>query len=68
MSISVIEKTSLVINMMELFQGKRDFNDDISKLNVINVTGVSYILNETLFTEDISGWCQQCSEHGIHVQ
>jgi surface protein len=55
-------KTSLVTNMKKLFHEKRNFNDDISKWDVRNVTDMSYMFSgkytakKKLFDGDISGW------------
>jgi surface protein len=50
--------TLLVTNMKmkELFQNKKEFNDDISMWNVSNVTNMSYMLSHSQFNGDISGW------------
>jgi surface protein len=42
--------------MKELFKGKSEFNDDISKWNVSNVTDMNMMFFGTLFNGDISGW------------
>jgi surface protein len=56
--------TSLVTNMNGLFSHKRNFNGDISKRNVSNVTDMSYMFNcyipgqevVSAFNGDISKW------------
>ena len=48
--------TSLVTDMSELFDYKRNFNDDISKWNVSSVTNMRAMFYETSFTGVISGW------------
>ena len=48
--------TSLVTNMKELFEGKREFNDDISKWNVSSVTDMSFMLRMSSFNGNISRW------------
>ena len=48
--------TSLVTNMKDLFYEKSEFNDDISKWDVSNVTDMGFIFRETPFNGDISGW------------
>ncbi len=53
--------TSLVTNMKELFQHKKEFNDDISKWNVSSVTNMSKMFFQGYgsagsFNGDISGW------------
>jgi len=54
--------------MKELFKGKSEFNDDISKWNVSNVTDMSGMFVDSSFDGDISGWdVKQCYKHGIHV-
>jgi hypothetical protein len=35
---------------------KRDFNDDISKWDVSNVTNMTNMFREASFNGDISGW------------
>ena len=45
--------TSLVTNMKELFQFKRNFNDDISKWNVSSVTNMDRMFRGTPFNGDL---------------
>jgi hypothetical protein len=42
--------------MKELFNNKRDFNDEFSKWNIRNVTNMQRMFFETLFNGDISEW------------
>jgi surface protein len=48
--------TSLVTNMKEPFYEKNDFNDDISKWDVSNVTDMGYMFWNTPFNGNISEW------------
>jgi surface protein len=53
--------TSMVTNMKQLFEYKRDFNDDISKWDVSSVTDMSFMFHGGYgsagsFNGDISRW------------
>ena len=48
---------SLITDMSSLFDGKQNFNEDISNWNVSNVTNMSFMFYEaSSFNQDISSW------------
>ena len=48
--------TSMVTNLNNLFESKYNFNDDISRWNVRNVTDTSHMFGDTSFNSGISEW------------
>ena len=47
---------SFISDMSFLFNGKQDFNEDISNWDVSNVTNMTMMFYNTAFNQDIGGW------------
>ena len=46
--------------MWEMFEGAREFNQDISRWNVTSVIDFGFMFsNATMFNQDLSGWVRE---------